>query len=1064
LDLDAVLWLDNYLSEVYPHAVVVVSHDADFLDSICTDILHLEARKLVHYRGDYTAFKKMHNQKRQQQDKEFKKQQDELKALKRKGKTREEAEELIKKKFGIDLHDNLMEKQKDYIVKFNFVGHGMDRSLGLNVSEVAFSYDGKEPWLLEGCEMGVDCGSRIAIVGPNGAGKSTLLNLMMQQLEPCLGEVSTSKGIRIRQYHQHFEELLPLDKTGVEYLQSAFDLSPPEKARAVLGQFGLPGASHFTKIGNLSGGQKARVAFAALMLSKPHIIILDEPTNHLDIESVEALTEAVSKFNGGLVLVTHDARLITEIDCELWVVEDGGCYRFEKGFEGYRDKVLDQLREREEEVERMEQQRREARAAKRAKHVDEERLKAARKKLAEQEQSKVQHVPKQADTATDSVQQTAEKDSSQHAVTAQGGSAKELVSPIQSEDGRDQSIEDSAEQATTPPPEASTTKVDVEVKAAPEDRITELKASEADSDEEDDAKLATQASECDEDVDAKHDEYLIGEVMTLRAMKQKKGFIFCEIDVGRDENVPVVTNRKSVQLGSRVVIAVEGATVGGEEVVGDHLHSEWSAGVVCSPIDMGWEGDANECITLHGNCEVGDFAPASKHSPLLVRPSAEVGDAGKAQEDDAVIDRHEEDDDERGTAGAKAKAKGKAKKSKSKQEELDKDEDDGDGHSSAKAKAKSKAKAQTKKSRGRKGAEDNDEDDDDDNEDDNVAVAKAKAKAKSKVQNKKGRGKRDDDTEEEEEDHEVVASKVKAKSKAKAQGKKSKGKRDDEDDEDEDEDLRASKAKGRRGRGKHEDESEDDPAPAAKSKPLNISSKRGEGSDADEVDGALDQGSTEVETAAAEEQTGKNGAKHSEFKVAQVVSADGMKKKKGSLLVELQIGGDTVSVVTSYANVEAGQRVILAPEGSTVSGKEVKRQKVAGEWTAGVLCGPMELGWPGDASCCIVLDDTHEVGDFAPAGPGGNFVSTSSAGLQQESKEQPGIGEDEDENEEEGKGDAADDDKDEKGGKRKDAVPQVAKTKGRKSKTKDDEDDTGKMGEDSDDDDGRRGKKKGKRR
>ena len=284
----------------------------------------------------------------------------------------------MKEKFKLS---SLDEKQKDYIVKFRFEGHGMDRSLGLNVSEVAFSYDGKEPWLLDEVEMGVDCGSRIAIVGPNGAGKSTILNLMMQHLEPCKGDVSVSKGIRIRQYHQHFEELLPLDKTGVEYLTDAFEeLKGPEKARAVLGQFGLPGGSHFTKIGNLSGGQKARVAFAALMLMKPHIIILDEPTNHLDIESVEALTTAISNFNGGLVLVSHDARLITEVDCELWVCEDGGCYRFEKDFDGYRDKVLHQLDERQAEVERMEQKRRELRAQKRAKHLSEEQLQAAKKR------------------------------------------------------------------------------------------------------------------------------------------------------------------------------------------------------------------------------------------------------------------------------------------------------------------------------------------------------------------------------------------------------------------------------------------------------------------------------------------------------------------------------------------------------------------------------------------------------------------------------------------------------------------------------------------------------------
>merc|ERR1712217_754458 len=154
----------------------------------------------------------------------------------------------------------------------------------------------------------------------------------------------------------------------------AYNLSPVERPRQYLGQFGLPGASHFTKIGNLSGGQKARVAFAALMLMEPHIIILDEPTNHLDIESVQALTDAITKFNGGLVLVSHDARLITQVECEIWVVEEGTCYRFEKGFEGYRDHVLKNLAKRQQEVERMEEERRKKRAEKRAKHVTAEAL------------------------------------------------------------------------------------------------------------------------------------------------------------------------------------------------------------------------------------------------------------------------------------------------------------------------------------------------------------------------------------------------------------------------------------------------------------------------------------------------------------------------------------------------------------------------------------------------------------------------------------------------------------------------------------------------------------------
>merc|ERR1740121_1671193 len=198
LDLDAVLWLDHYLSEQYPHSVIVVSHDADFLDSICTDVLHLEDRQLIHYRGDYTSFKKMHQVKHAQHEKDYKTQQDAIKALTKKGATKDDAVAQVKKRFNLAPHESLLELSKDYIVKFHFHGHGMDRTLGLNVSEVAFSYNGKEPWLLEDCEMGVDCGSRIAIVGPNGAGKSTLLNLMMRHLEPCLGDVQTSKGIRIR--------------------------------------------------------------------------------------------------------------------------------------------------------------------------------------------------------------------------------------------------------------------------------------------------------------------------------------------------------------------------------------------------------------------------------------------------------------------------------------------------------------------------------------------------------------------------------------------------------------------------------------------------------------------------------------------------------------------------------------------------------------------------------------------------------------------------------------------------------------------------------------------------
>merc|ERR1712048_872642 len=388
LDLDAVIWLDDYLSEKYPHSVIVISHDADFLDEICTDILHLDNKQLVHYRGDYSSFKKMHDQNKARQDKLYDQQQKDLKQFKAKGLKKEDAMAKLKEKYGIDPMEEMPSKVKDYVVKFRFMGHGQNRADGINVSQVAFSYDGKQPWLLSDIEIGADCGSRIAMVGPNGAGKSTLLNLIMEQLEPCKGEVRTTKGIRVKQYHQHFEELLPFEKTGIEYLAGDFNLTP-ERARQSLGQFGLKGESHMTKIGNLSGGQKARVAFAALMLTDPHIIVLDEPTNHLDIESVEALIKAICDFNGGLIIVTHDARLIQSIDCNIWVVEEGTAYEFEKGFEGYKDKIIDQLEERTAEIERAEKKRREEREKLRLKHVSMEKVQKAteQKKIDAAEQA-----------------------------------------------------------------------------------------------------------------------------------------------------------------------------------------------------------------------------------------------------------------------------------------------------------------------------------------------------------------------------------------------------------------------------------------------------------------------------------------------------------------------------------------------------------------------------------------------------------------------------------------------------------------------------------------------------
>lgn len=320
LDLDAVIWLEEYLTG-YPKTLLVVSHDADFLDSVCTDVVHLEEKKLNQYKGGYTNFRKDHAARVREREKEVKKQQEDKKAGK---KVQEE-----------------VEKIKDYVVKFHFLPPRGDGRGGISVDDVDFSYSGKKPWLLHGLNFHVDTESRLAVLGPNGAGKSTLLNLLAKLEEPCNGEVAPS-------LHLSAVDFL----TSPELRRFGAGTESPELAHKCLGQFGLPSHAHRRPMEQLSGGQKARVCFASITCRKPEILILDEPTNHLDIESVEALIDALKRFKGGLVLVSHDARLIQASGCDLWLCEAQERLVKVNSFADYRRQVLKDLRVRQELAER----------------------------------------------------------------------------------------------------------------------------------------------------------------------------------------------------------------------------------------------------------------------------------------------------------------------------------------------------------------------------------------------------------------------------------------------------------------------------------------------------------------------------------------------------------------------------------------------------------------------------------------------------------------------------------------------------------------------------------------
>ncbi|VDK69253.1 unnamed protein product [Litomosoides sigmodontis] len=361
LDLNAVIWLDNYLQS-WKKTLLIVSHDQGFLDSVCTDIIDLHDQKLYYYKGNYTVFKKMKDQKMKERMKAFENQQKQLAAMKKGGKSSKQAVEEMKnrlqnkqnkvnkgKKGSTVMADEadvasvgLLQKVREYNVKFTFPDTTKLPTPVLGLHGVTFGY--KDQILFKNLDFGVDMDSRIAIVGPNGVGKSTLLKLLAGKIEPQEGEVRRHRQLRIGWFDQHANEALNGEQTPIEYLFAKFR-TDYQDARKQLGTVGLPGSTHTVKIKDLSGGQKSRVALAELALGAPDLLILDEPTNNLDIESIHALAEAIENFSGGVIMVTHDERLIRETNCQLWVVENLGIAEIDGDFEDYRKEILDQLGE-----------------------------------------------------------------------------------------------------------------------------------------------------------------------------------------------------------------------------------------------------------------------------------------------------------------------------------------------------------------------------------------------------------------------------------------------------------------------------------------------------------------------------------------------------------------------------------------------------------------------------------------------------------------------------------------------------------------------------------------------
>ncbi|KAJ8768771.1 hypothetical protein K2173_023675 [Erythroxylum novogranatense] len=343
LDLEACVWLEETLKKM-DRILVVVSHSQDFLNGVCTSIIHMQNKKLKYYTGNYDQYVQTRAELEENQMKQYKWEQEQIASMKeyiarfghgsaklaRQAQSKEKT--LAKMERG-----GLTEKvARDKVLVFRFVDVGKLPPPVLQFVEVTFGYT-PDNLIYKNLDFGVDLDSRIALVGPNGAGKSTLLKLMTGDLGPIDGMVRRHNHLRIAQFHQHLAEKLDLSLSALQFMIKEYPGNEEERMRAAIGKFGLSGKAQVMPMMNLSDGQRSRVIFAWLAFRQPHMLLLDEPTNHLDIETIDSLAEALNEWDGGMVLVSHDFRLINQVAEEIWVCENQAVTRWEGGIMDFKE-------------------------------------------------------------------------------------------------------------------------------------------------------------------------------------------------------------------------------------------------------------------------------------------------------------------------------------------------------------------------------------------------------------------------------------------------------------------------------------------------------------------------------------------------------------------------------------------------------------------------------------------------------------------------------------------------------------------------------------------------------
>lgn len=345
LDIDSLIWLENWLRRVEA-TVIIISHDREFLDRAVNTIWSVEDGTICRYAGNYSQFELARIEKLRAQESARRAYETQaahltsfIERFRAKATKARQAQSRIKMLEKLQAVEPVRAKRE---WRFNFLKPLRLPEHLVDGENLKIGYGDKV--VLSGVSFSIRSGERIGILGVNGAGKSTLVKAIVGELTPMSGELRRGQGLEIGYFAQHQLDQLRMDETPLEHLRHLAPDAREQELRDFLGTYRFSGDFAEAKVAPMSGGEKARLALALIAWEKPNLLVLDEPTNHLDMETREALTMALSTYEGAVLLVSHDRHLLRAVTDELWLVHEGRKEVFEGDLDDYAKIVLDHRR------------------------------------------------------------------------------------------------------------------------------------------------------------------------------------------------------------------------------------------------------------------------------------------------------------------------------------------------------------------------------------------------------------------------------------------------------------------------------------------------------------------------------------------------------------------------------------------------------------------------------------------------------------------------------------------------------------------------------------------------